>query len=97
MPNFDKQYVLKGPCPIKLEAELQHLTPDEKAAIFGVIQKDIKFKEAIAFKREDKEILDDWGRRVKNMTTPLLATKGNKFNFVKCLFSIFFIYKSLMY
>ena len=58
MPKLDKQFILKGPCPIELEAELQHLTSDEKAVIYVVMQKDLKFKEAMTNKKEDKEILN---------------------------------------
>ena len=82
MPNFDKQFILKGPCPIEVEAELQHLTSDEKALILKVMQNDLKFKESIAIKKEDKEILDDWGKRVNNMTAPLVSSKGRKLSFV---------------
>ena len=83
MPKLDKQFILKGPCPIELEAELQHLTSDEKAVIYVVMQKDLKFKEAMTTKKEDKEILDDWGKRVSNLTAPLMPPKGKeKINFV---------------
>ena len=84
MPKLDKQFILKGPCPIELEAELQHLTSDEKAVIYVVMQKDLKFKEAMTNKKEDKEILDDWGKRVSNLTAPILVPpKGKeKINFV---------------
>lgn len=79
MPKLDKQFILKGPCPIELEAELQHLTSDEKAVIYVVMQKDLKFKEAMTNKKEDKEILDDWGKRVSNLTAPILVPpKGKK-------------------
>ena len=84
MPKLDKQFILKGPCPIELEAELQHLTSDEKAVIYVVMQKDLKFKEAMTNKKEDKEILDDWGKRVSNLTAPILVPpKGiEKINFI---------------
>ena len=85
MPKLDKQFILKGPCPIELEAELQHLTSDEKAVIYVVMQKDLKFKEAMTNKKEDKEILDDWGKRVSNLTAPILVPpkgKKEKINFV---------------
>ena len=50
MPKLDKSKFLKGPSPIELEAELQHLTPEERALILIVMQKDLKWKEALAIK-----------------------------------------------
>ena len=74
MPNFDKQFILKGPCPIEVEAELQHLTSDEKALILKVMQNDLKFKESIAIKKEDKEIFS-----VNNSTCNICLTTNHNF------------------
>ena len=46
------------------------------------MQKDLKFKESVAIKKEDKEILDDWGKRVNNMTVPIVSSKGKRLSFV---------------
>ena len=71
-----KQFIMKGPCPKELESELKHLSDEEKAIILAVIQKDLELKEAVAISKEDKDIVDDWNKRVNNMTVPLSSAKG---------------------